>query len=388
MKTTLKLFGLLSICFAMLLGCEESNILQPQKSLYPEVKDCKWPDYLDSFSQNRSWYYYSIQSSNQGNFLLYTLDYTNRYYLLNVSTGQSSFIDFNKMLPNHLNFEALGSAVSCPYDENKIMLNILLSTDTIGNGKGYVEGQYLYEFNQSNNDLKDVSPDFFGKYGMNPRSGVANLLRWLNTSSIGNDFVVLSNYGMYHIQNQTLTPTINDPKFNISISSDGKNIFRVVHGDFVRIDDQDPFSDGYKKYFFYLNNVLLEFDSLFITSLDGGELYFTQNGKYLVGAFIRGQFIPNPLDIHGNIDSSKIIPKEKLNTKEFFVIDVEKTLSSGKLVLVYNFSFVKKYCLFRVNSVKPLTNNTVTVSMSYDRYDIADIYEMSFDGRILRKLRK
>lgn len=388
MKKVLKIISFITILFVLLTSCEDSNILQPKNSLFPEVTDCVRPDYLDSFSTTRAWYYYSMKSSHNGTYLLYTLDNTNRYYILNVHTGESKSIEFNSILPKHLNFEAVGSATFCSYDENKILFNLLLSTDTLGNGKGTVEGQYLYVLDHDKNEMWDVSPKFFGKYGINPSINIPEILSWLNTSYPGNDNIFLRNYGEYNIQSQILQTPMYNPKLYISMSQDGKNVFRVVQGDFVRIDDQNPFSDGYKQYFFYLNNVRLEFDSLFITALDGGDLNFTQDGKYLVGSFIRGQFIPNVVDVHGTIDTTKIIPIEKLNTKEFFAIDVEKTLSSGKLVLAYNFSFKKKYCLYRVTSVIPLTNNSVTVSMSYDRYDIADIYEMSFDGRILRKLRK
>lgn len=370
---------ILNVTLTLFCCCNDTNIVNPDTNMFRIYKEgeCVAPSWTKEYSMVSFPYIYSKVTSFNGKYMIYEYDNSDEYYLLNTITRESTIIDFDSMLPTNMKCLSIASWVSCPYDESKYLCLMLIETDTIGNWQRTVWQKQIVLCNFSENTLQIVSDKLFGKYG-EKIIGIPDLLQWFSRSIPGNDFIFLRNYGIMNIQSQIVIPD-KDPIVVKAVSTDGKYYVRPTY--LGEDKDQNPMVK------YYLNDVLLPFDTLYISGIDNG-IYFTNDNRYLITDIPINENIKIELNCFtGEWDTLNWIPEEKRRGRELYIIDVLETITQRKMITKYHYNIQKKYCLFRSYTAPPMSNNSFPISFSYNRTDLADVYEMNFDGRILRKLR-
>ena len=315
---------------------------------------------------------YPHSASLKGTYLLYSDFISEAVYLMNTKTGEKKMLNFQSMLPSNMKFNSFQEAIFCPYDDNKFIINLIVQTDTIGNNDFFIQGKHLFLFEANTFSLSLISPSFFGKHGVK----YCTLYSWYNTSTINNNIVYIPQIGEVNLETGEIKNEYQSSIRVFSASPTGKD-FVFYEGSYT--------SDGVEMYKFYLNKIELDFDPNFWTTVLEG-FHFSQDGKYLLFTTQLTQMKPKVFDPFDPDPQPQkdTIPYAQKRFLETFIVDVDKTMSTGKMVLHKIVRYRRDLCLTGVYfNAKFLTPRSYVISYRYNNSELHQLHEISIDGQIL-----
>jgi len=374
MNTNLKRIIFLPFVICLLLfSCNETSIIEPQ----PDIKgDCSAISETITDSMARKLLgtlhpvKYPLSASLKGTYLLYSDFTSENVYLVNTKTGQRKYIDFQSMLPSNLKFEYFNNAVFCPYDENLFMVCISVTTDSNGNNQNVKTINHIFVYDVVQNILKLVTPAFVSNLGNN-----FGLQTWVETSSLNNNNVFLIPFGIVNLESNNVVKSVYINKL-LKVSPNGE--------DYIS-SERTYYSEGLETIQYKLNNIILDFDTNFWTGIPEG-LHFSQNGKFILFTTKVIQIKPFVIDLYypEARPPKDTMPYSQKRFLETFIVDVEKTKYSGKMVLHNIIRFRRDLCLTGVFwNAQFLTPSSFVISYRYNNTELHQLHEISIDGKIL-----
>jgi hypothetical protein len=328
MKKIEFLFIILFISF-IVTSCEET-IESNDKN---DVKCNTIPNWAqpDTYS---NYVYYSLFeiiaiSKDQNNFIY---EWAGNYYYYAKSKNINKPINIQKITNGEISYYESLDVLPCPYDNSRYILVI----------SGYIEKNsirthwYLYE--PESEISSKITPSDFREKGLDEStySWLPSPFTWLNTSTEGND-LLHTRFGTYHLQKEEYeVKAINGMYYN-SVSPDGK----------------------FKWSGYMLNGVKI--DSVSNYTLNGNSIRWSKDSRYIASVRI-------------------IKSDDNIITYVIYVIDVEKTLAAGKVVLKRTINLRDDFCVYRAGIyAQYISENKVLVSMSENEKDKGILYEVDLN---------
>jgi|GEM_PF-1362214 len=279
-------------------------------------------------------------------------------FILNTKSGVLTHIDIQSLLPNNVLLSSTYRFFWCPYDNNKVLIHAITSTDTIGDGKRYYYGQNIYMVSLNPFDVKRVTPSILGPAGAPINF---NVYSWLPESKDNNDLIrmsyVINGTGYrkkYLIQEDKMFDVIEDYYFR-AISKNGEYLFSYKGNSVWVINDNE---------FIFNEEIGLDYSS------------FSPSGKYLALSVL-----PN------NQGSSE----EERRFNEIWIVNVEKFLKAKPDTVVpdriINLRF--DYCMYAMVAspcAEFISETELAVAMYKDGDDKAYLWKVGIDGKLLGQL--
>lgn len=310
----------------------------------PEPEPCEVPKYNQYTMYSGAIRIHNI--SNDGKFLFYSKLENDEDYkkvtILNTLTNEKKEIMLDSLIFANFEFPFVRVLVS-PYDENVVLLELFhkLSNNSELYSKYY---KYLIKDNQ----ILDVTPSIYFDNGI-PINSTRDKV-WLTNSSAENDYFFILNKGVFRFQTWEHIETSNNSVFQYAISNSAK--YKVIQ---IKTDT-----------FFTLNEFNITNSNQFKR-----QFQFSPDERFLM--FIEDiQFDTlNPFTF----------------VQKLHIYDVEKTISTGKASLLKTIDLPTDLCAFQFTNYVISPRNTIYISMSrFDFKPMKNIYEIDFNGKILRQL--
>ncbi|MBL8003630.1 MAG: hypothetical protein JNL36_00910 [Candidatus Kapabacteria bacterium] len=337
----------------LFISCKDSNV-NPTPDPVPEP--CEVPIIYSSGGHVLD-YTYPVAVTLDNKYFIFAggnRDSTIAWNLYDNQKSTEEYLYFETFLPDIIkNSPRYGRGIPfpCPYNHNLLLFEISYVSDLLPPAVANNVNSIRYiVYDLTNKSVKDITPLQYFETGV-PRSLGIRFMTWLSKSSEGNDFFDCGKSGVFHVQSAQIVESNPTVIVYLNVGSSGK------------IKIQNKVSDT----LFSINNVSLNFD-------------------------------------RNRIRSTRISPDEKFAAVfverqgtdylwpyyywEMYIIDVEKTLSTGTMVIHSKIDFPTKLCAFQASSNFVLTPNN-TIIISFSRYTIqekSNLYEIDFNGKILRQL--
>ena len=349
MKKNYKLIYIISLSFLIMIigNCKKDDVTQPCADPY-----CGCPG-LTGEVKELSKYFYNPKVSSFQNKVAF-LTHGGPKPPLNIwdkRTNQIQMIEISNKFQDSIQYGGINDYSWCPYDESKLMLNITTYTDTVGDKKKYWFGTNLYILNLKNLELEKVSPSVFG------RVGHSSTVIWLNGSTLNNDSIQLINLGLYLLQKDMFI--FDDIKYNYEIQSNNE------------------------KYF--LGKAYNQQTSMWGINLNGKNIMFPDS---IVEIFYIS-ISPNSENI-----ALSVLPRDTTNNPkyhryfEIWIVKIsdiiDKTTITNKKII----NLRKEFCRFANQFLNAgySSNNSLVLSMYKEADDIAPLFEISLNGKIIRQI--
>ncbi|MCX6156207.1 MAG: hypothetical protein NT007_18815 [Candidatus Kapabacteria bacterium] len=280
--------------------------------------------------------------------------------ILNLKTLEVRKLDFSKLLNQNERFLCLFEVIWSPDDNNQLLINMSVGTDTNNNGRWNQYGVNQYIYDDVCNILTRITPSKFGKYGTHDYN--CRVINWLNCSEYNGSFILFNIYGIYHISTGYFDP------FNKKYSCISKNCNFYLNY-FLEYDN-----NGVKNSFYLINDYRLFFKDSF-HSISNGYPSWSPNSKKLAMTVI--------------VDGEDNIPYSERRFDEVWIIDIEKFMrDKPSIVPVQKINFKNLYCRFTHNAAVYITDSTLAVSLGQwgGNDSLGYLYEINERGDILRQL--
>lgn len=263
------------------------------------------------------------------------------YFFFSKAKNTKIFLDFNKLTNDEIRYHGLPvNVLPCPYDENVFMLIVE------GYNKSNETITHWYLYNTQSNTLTKVTPSQYKDSGIKEKDYpiISFPITWYSTSTKGNDLLHTRFIGTYHLQKEEYTKRDSVKTYYSAVSSNGKYVWT-----------------GY-----LLNGKKIEggiLNEAEIIQLD--RILFSTDSKY-IAVIAKTDFVM--LDSLGDY------------FKELHIINVEKTLAAGRVIIDKSLSLKDHYCSFRAGIYAQYVNkDKVLVSWSYQYDDRGTIYEVDMN---------
>ncbi len=138
---------------------------------------------------------------------------------------------------------------------------------------------------------------------------------------------------------------------------------------------------GIDLYNYKLNNIELGIDPNYWTLIPEG-LHFSQDGKYLMFTTKVSQMKPYIWDPFALTPyrPKDTIPYAQKRFLETFIVDIDKTISSGKMVLHKIIRYRRNLCYTGVFwNAQFLTPTSYVISYRYNNSELSQLHEISID---------
>lgn len=271
-----------------------------------------------------------VAISNDLNNFIY--EWAGNYFYYSQRKNIKKPLNINKIINGEIKYDGTIAVLPCPYDNNKFLLII----DGLNEQNATRTHWYLYE--PDTEKSTKITPSDFRENGLDETtySWLPSPFTWLNSSTEGNDFLQ-TRYGTYHLQNEVYVEKVDDGSYYNSVSPDGKFKWsgNILNG--VKIDSFDNYS------------------------ITGKSILWSKDSRYFASIRITG--------------SSDLITTYVLDK-----IDIEKTLTSGRVFVEKTINLRSLYCVYRVGLyAQYLNENKVLVSMSANEKDKGILYEVDLN---------
>ena len=335
----------------VLISCKEHNTSVILK------KPCPLPYALKNIGTPVPIYNYISKLSPNGQRILFD----NNFKILDLKTNRIQQIDFSSILPKNMYYKGIKyQAYWCPYDNNSFAMTCVTGTDTIGDGKSFIETYQLIIVNLDSNKCEVVTPKIFSGQGSSLGLG---LFGWLPGSTKNNNKFFIgfispsdSNYTFseYDVNSQTIQKYKYD--FLQSYTFNGNYYFYST-------------SDTNSNIQYNLNNVLVNFPNSAYTLFSKGD--FSPSGKQLAV-------------------SVKVLncAEDSARLDEIWIIDVDKYISNPiNPVPIKIINLRDNFCMFtyQLNAVFT-SETTLALAMFKDGDKYGNIYEIDINGNMVRQL--
>lgn len=313
----------------MLYSCEDAIEPNDKNKLKCEtVPNWAKPDYYSNLV------YYPLfeivaMSNDQKNFFY---EWAGNYFYYSKSNNVKKPLNFNKIINGEIRYDGTLDVLPCPYDNNKYILVI----DGLNEQNSTRTHWYLYE--PETEKCTKITPSDFREKGLDETtySWLPSPFTWLNSSTEGND-LLQTRFGTYHLQKEIYVEKAADGSYYNSVSPDGK----------------------YKWSGYILNGVKI--DSISDYTNTGNGIRWSKDSRFF--ASVR------------TIKSDDLV-----TTYVIYVLDVEKTLSMGKVVVTKTINLRDLYCVYRAGLYTQYVNeNKILVSMSENEKDRGILYEVDIN---------
>ncbi len=346
-------YTLLTFVLFYISSCNQTTI-NPTPD--PDPEPCEVPIIYSSGGHVLD-YIYPVAITNDNKYIVFwgsNKDSTIAWNLYDIQTSTTKYIYFETLLPDIIKNSPRyrrGIPFSCPYNNNLILFEIPYVSDLLPPAVGNIDNSYRYIlYDLLNKSIKDITPSQYFETGV-PRSLGIRFMTWLSKSSNGNDFFDCGRSGVFHLQSAQV------------VESNPVDVTYYEVGKSGTIKILSAFSDTLRR----LNTVPLQFtrNSIRATKISLDE-------KFVAVFFVRQ-------------GTDYLWP---YYFWEMYIIDVEKTLSTGTMNIHSKIDFPTKLCAFQASSNFVITPNN-TIIISFSRYTIqekSNLYEIDFNGKILRQL--
>lgn len=356
-----RLFLVITLCI-ILASCEDEPThpieKKPQDTTQqkPDTLDCPEPEHDD----RGDWFspLYGADRprlSHEGKKLAYRIN-EGAIHVLDLQSLQDRTLDIRAMTQAPgFSLIAVGTVLWCPYDSDRLLVHTAGFTDTAGDGN-FAYGQHIFIVSLLKNSAQNVTPSAFGKAG-----GDFLLYSWLVSTNILQDSIFLLydlpndggfRQGIYVPQLQTITNTNFPEVRSFQQSKAGINYFGV--------SSASPFIGDT-----YLNGKLLTLPSESINYMS-----WSPNAKKI---------------------ALSVMPKgdpAKLRFEKIWVLDADKFLKEN-VINIDTIDLQKRFCMYSFGggiSAEFITDSTLAVSMHKDKSVSSNLWEITLDGRMKRKL--
>lgn len=372
MKQQYRMYWVIMLC-ALLPSCKESTSIEPT----PDIKgDCSLisETLIDTIPRHLLGTIHPVKyphsSSINGTYLLYSDFKSEAVYQMNRKTGEKIVLNFKSMLPENMKFEFFNNAVFCPYDDNLFMVHLGVSMDTTNKNQNTTLGYHIFIYDAKNLTLKLVTPSIVGKFG-----NYFGLGAWVLSSTKYNNNIFIYPLGIFNLEsNQIVSQYSGGPLF-LSPNGVDKIFAKSEYG-----------QNGATLYKHYFNDIPLDFDPNYWSLIPEG-LHFSQDGKYLLftTSIVQSISLPDPDFPDDPVKPPKdTIPYAQKRFMETFIVDVEKTKTTGKMVLHNIVRYRRDLCLTGVYwHARFLTPRSYVISYRYNNTELHQLHEISIDGKIL-----
>lgn len=319
----------LVLCFIMLFSCEETIVPNTNN----DVKCNSIPIWALPGTYSNMVYYPLFEidaiSKNQDNFFY---EWAGNYFYFSKSKNIKKPININKITNGEIRFDGTLVVLPCPYDNNKF----LLIMDGLNEQNSTRTHWYLYE--PETEISSKITPSAFREKGLDETTytWLPSPFTWLNTSTEGND-LLQTRFGTYHLQNEEYVVKLTNGSYYNSVSPDGK----------------------YKWSGYILNGVKI--DSISDYTITGNGIRWSKDSRFFA--------------------SVRTIKSDDLVTSYvIYVIDVEKTLTSGRVFVEKTINLRDLYCVYRAGlNAQYVNENKILVSMSANEKDRGILYEVDIN---------
>jgi len=335
-----------------IVSCEKDNPIKTDN--HKNLTDCPPPVDHGYGPKEPSYYENRQRISPKLDKLAFVLGESN-LEILDLIKGTTQVIDIQSKLPSNVKFIAVYDPIWCPYDNNKLLVTCVTSTDTVGNGKNFIWGVNVYAFSLDGNEFANFTPKIFGKAGA--INGI-NVLNWLHGSSPSNDTIHLSPGNLYIPQLDLLIKNAIKRNY-ISESPDGNYFFGHIfnpsntYGEFTVNDFNFHFSDS-------------------ISVLD--HISWSPDSKKIAISVLPRDTTTNSM---------------YMRNREIWIIDVEKLLmTKHAIALVKIINIRALFCKYAFSGLwaEYISNTSLAVTMHKDGDDFAPIWEITDDGKLVKQL--
>lgn len=346
-----KIVNILAILFGfvMFISCNTNTKPSEPQTNYKCDTLPSW--YPKGFSQRVSYPLRDIVAcSIDNNQFVYIVGSTAFYYY-NREKNVVMALTLSKVSNNELGYIPIVWGVhNCPYDKNKflfIVRGINIKDEEVG---------HWYLFDSDKNIFTKVTPSKYREFGFTEEAykEISTPIIWLSSSKEGEDLFV-TNLGVYHLQKEKYVELHPEDMAVVYVSPNGKykwhGYFNVKYGD-----------PRYLQYF--LNGVKIDSVNIKNTSIFAGrKILWSADSKFIATV---------------TLTDSRFVP---FSFFELHIINVEKTLVAGKIVIDKTINLVDSYCCFRAGTTAQyLSNGKVLLSMSYNQKDAGILYEVDIES--------
>ncbi|MBL8004909.1 MAG: hypothetical protein JNL36_07420 [Candidatus Kapabacteria bacterium] len=277
------------------------------------------------------------------------------YFFFSKIKNTKTFLDFDKLTKGELRYYGVPvNVLPCPYDENVFMFVVE------GYNKTNETITHWYLYNTQSNTFTKVTPSQYKDSGIKEKDypDIGFPITWFSTSTNGNDQLNVRFLGTYNLQNEEFIDRIPENIGIGSISIDNKfKWFGYKNIKFGEPDFGAIFLNGVK----IEGRVLNEADLLKFSN----GILFSSDSKY-IAVIAQTDFVL--IDSLGDY------------FKELHIINVEKTLAAGRVVIDKSLSLKDHFCSFRAGIYAQYVNkDKVLVSWSYQYDDRGTIYEVDMN---------
>lgn len=263
------------------------------------------------------------------------------YFFFSKAKNTKIFLDINKLTNEEIRYYGLPiNVLPCPYDENVFMFIVE------GYNKTNETITHWYLYNTQSNTFTKVTPSQYKDSGIKEKdfSTISFPITWLSTSTKDNDILHLNFDGTFHLQLEEFIKKDSVKTFYSEVSPNGNFVWT-----------------GY-----LLNGKNIEgriLNDAEIIQLD--RILFSSDSKY-IAVIAKTDFVL--IDSLGDY------------FKELHIINVEKTLAAGRVVIDKSLSLKDHFCSFRAGIYAQYVNkDKVLVSWSYQYDDRGTIYEVDMN---------
>jgi len=346
MKIVLNIFSIL-LAFVVIVSCDSTT-----KPTEPQVeyKCDTLPSWYPKGPSQRIYYPFRdiLSCSNDNNQFVFAIG--KAHYYFNRTKNMILPLSISIISNGELRNSGVGYGVyNCPYDNNKFLFVVMgykINDEEVG---------HWYLFDSEKNTFIKVTPSKYRESGFTEEAytEISTPTIWLSTSKVGEDLFA-TNLGVYHLQKEEYVELFPNNFRMFSVSPNGKYLWY----DFKNLKYGDP---NYNQLF--LNGVKIDSIQVKNTSIFAGrKILWSADSKYIATVTLTDkQFTPHSF-------------------YELHLINVEKTLTAGKIVIDKTINLIDSYCCFRAGTTAQyLSNGNVYVSMSYNQKDVGILYEVDLN---------
>lgn len=274
--------------------------------------------------------------------------------ILHVNSGYVEKINFQDLLPNNVIPFGFGSAIWCPYDNDKLLIQLSTLTDTIGDARSWIWGRNTYILTLNNLEMKKITLKEFGPAG-NTSVRTQKIIDWYRGDNSKTDLFLYvdNNHSVYIYDLKTEEKSfLYYGNLLISISTNNKYWWTRIGQSSNFINDLEFNLEKYES----INDISWNCDRKLAISL-----------------------MP---------DDKENTPIENKRFSEIWIIDVEDLMQNKPSVVpIKKINLRKNFCMYSYGIwAHYLTDTTLAVSMFAPDGDFSYLYEISTDGKLLRQL--
>lgn len=337
------LFSLILLC----VFCSCSETVNP----IPDSEPCEVPTFGIGMQIAQRYIPLGVTNNYQNLFYTGYVD-SNLYnvYIFDLNTKAQSVIQGNR-ISDYKNGTNIQKVLACPYDSDILLIVSRVISKDLTPQNGLFNAYRYLRYSIPLDSIIDVTPTQYFETGIPRNLGIVPVT-WLSSSTINNDLLDCGTNGIFHLQSGNVIETRSKPyPVILSVSVSGK--YKVmVNSSSSKI---------------FLNDIPIANQN------ESKNFAFSHDEKFLAYSSDR---IVDSLHLFKNFWAT-------------YIVDIQKTLEVGEVQFVNTIYHAKTFCSFKSNQEITFSSNSQTIILSLGRYTIESIpnlYEIDFNGKILRQL--